>query len=111
MLIFLVVMIIAFLFVKGFGADLAQQRGETLMATHDDPQPRRQRPLGPRAIVVVVLYALVPVAWIVSLSLKPADKLTDGKFFPRDPDVRQLPQHLQGRRSSRTRSSTRSASR
>jgi multiple sugar transport system permease protein len=34
--------------------------------------------------VVVVVYALVPVAWLVSLSLKPADEITDGKFFPRD---------------------------
>jgi multiple sugar transport system permease protein len=34
---------------------------------------------------IVVIYALVPVVWIVSLSLKPPDKLTDGKFFPSDP--------------------------
>jgi len=33
--------------------------------------------------VVVVVYALVPVAWIVSLSLKEPADLTDGKFFPR----------------------------
>jgi multiple sugar transport system permease protein len=33
----------------------------------------------------VVVYALIPVAWIISLSLKPPDMLTDGKFFPRDP--------------------------
>jgi multiple sugar transport system permease protein len=33
--------------------------------------------------VVVVIYALVPVAWIVSLSLKEPADLTDGKFFPR----------------------------
>jgi multiple sugar transport system permease protein len=33
----------------------------------------------------VVVYALVPVAWIISLSLKPPDKLTDGKFLPRNP--------------------------
>jgi multiple sugar transport system permease protein len=33
--------------------------------------------------VVVVLYALIPVAWIVSLSLKEPADLTDGKFFPR----------------------------
>ena len=33
--------------------------------------------------VVVVVYALVPVAWIVSLSLKKPADLTDGKFFPR----------------------------
>jgi multiple sugar transport system permease protein len=33
--------------------------------------------------VLVVLYALVPVAWIVSLSLKKPADLTDGKFLPR----------------------------
>ena len=34
--------------------------------------------------VVVVLYALIPVAWIISLSLKPGSQLTDGKFFPQE---------------------------
>ncbi|MEA2901455.1 MAG: trehalose/maltose transport system permease protein [Actinomycetota bacterium] len=33
--------------------------------------------------VVVVLYALVPVAWILSLSLKQSTDLTDHKFVPR----------------------------
>ena len=33
--------------------------------------------------VVVVLYALIPVLWIVSLSLKKPADLTDGNFFPR----------------------------
>jgi multiple sugar transport system permease protein len=33
--------------------------------------------------VVVVLYALIPVLWIVSLSLKRPGDLTDGNFFPR----------------------------
>jgi len=33
------------------------------------------------AILVVLLYALIPVAWMASLSFKPADKLTDRKFF------------------------------
>jgi multiple sugar transport system permease protein len=32
--------------------------------------------------IVVVLYALVPVAWIVSLSLKPGAELNNGKFLP-----------------------------
>lgn len=32
--------------------------------------------------VIVVLYALVPVAWIVSLSFKPASELTDHRFLP-----------------------------
>ena len=31
---------------------------------------------------VVVVYALVPVAWIVSLSLKPAAQLNDNRFLP-----------------------------
>ncbi len=33
--------------------------------------------------ILVVLYALIPVAWILSLSLKPTDELTDNNFFPR----------------------------
>jgi len=35
--------------------------------------------------IVVVVYALVPILWLVSLSLKPADKLNDGKFFSGSP--------------------------
>lgn len=38
-------------------------------------------------MVVVILYALVPVAWIVSLSLKPASEITDGRFLPQDPTL------------------------
>ena len=33
--------------------------------------------------IAVVAYALVPVAWIVSLSLKPAAQLNDNRFLPR----------------------------
>jgi multiple sugar transport system permease protein len=33
--------------------------------------------------LVVLLYALIPVAWIVSLSLKTDGTLNDGNFFPR----------------------------
>jgi multiple sugar transport system permease protein len=33
------------------------------------------------AILLVVLYALIPVAWITALSLKPPEKVGDGKFF------------------------------
>ena len=36
-------------------------------------------------ILVVVLYALIPVVWIASLSVKPPDKLSDGKFFSGSP--------------------------
>jgi multiple sugar transport system permease protein len=31
---------------------------------------------------LVVLYALIPVIWILSLSLKPSSAVKDGKFFP-----------------------------
>jgi multiple sugar transport system permease protein len=38
------------------------------------------------AILVVVLYALIPVAWLVSLSLKSASTIgTDTSFFPSQP--------------------------
>ncbi|MGI9000617.1 MAG: carbohydrate ABC transporter permease [Pseudonocardia sp.] len=32
--------------------------------------------------LVVIIYALVPVLWIVSLSFKTADTITDGNFIP-----------------------------
>jgi multiple sugar transport system permease protein len=32
--------------------------------------------------LIVVLYALIPIAWIVSLSLKPGGELNNGKFLP-----------------------------
>jgi len=32
--------------------------------------------------LVVVFYALIPVAWIISLSLKSGSSLTDNRFFP-----------------------------
>jgi multiple sugar transport system permease protein len=33
--------------------------------------------------VIIVIYALMPVAWITSLSLKKGSDLTDGRFIPR----------------------------
>jgi multiple sugar transport system permease protein len=33
--------------------------------------------------LLVVLYALLPVAWIISLSLKPGSDLSDGRFIPK----------------------------
>jgi len=33
--------------------------------------------------IIVVVYALVPVLWILSLSLKTKDTIDDGKFIPR----------------------------
>ncbi|GAY13243.1 inositol transport system permease protein [Pseudonocardia sp. N23] len=33
--------------------------------------------------LIVILYALIPVLWIVSLSFKTADTISDGNFIPR----------------------------
>jgi multiple sugar transport system permease protein len=42
----------------------------------------RQKVLWLIAILVVVLYALVPVVWIASISLKQTANITDGNFLP-----------------------------
>jgi multiple sugar transport system permease protein len=49
------------------------------------PTTTKDRVFWVAGAAIVIVYALVPVAWIISLSLKPPDKLTDGKFFPRNP--------------------------
>lgn len=41
-------------------------------------------PLWRLGAVLVVVYALLPVAWILSLSLKPAGDLADRRFLPRE---------------------------
>ena len=41
----------------------------------------REKVLWTIAIVIVVLYALIPVAWITALSLKPPAEISDGKFL------------------------------
>ncbi|HKP91137.1 MAG TPA: carbohydrate ABC transporter permease [Thermoleophilaceae bacterium] len=48
------------------------------------PSTSRQKVAWTIAILVVVLYALLPVAWIVSLSLKSPATIADGSFFPKD---------------------------
>ena len=42
----------------------------------------RQKVAWTIAILVVVFYALIPVAWIISLSLKSPSTIADGNFFP-----------------------------
>ena len=37
------------------------------------------------ADIIVLLYAFIPVVWIISLSLKGPDTLNDGKFLPGNP--------------------------
>ena len=42
----------------------------------------REKVLWSIGILVVLLYALIPVLWITSLSLKPTTEIGDGKFIP-----------------------------
>jgi multiple sugar transport system permease protein len=42
----------------------------------------RERLAGGAGSALVMIYALAPVAWILSLSLKPAADLGDGRFLP-----------------------------
>lgn len=79
-LIFLCVAIIAVIFIKGlrgFGADHGWRGGKTVS------RPDSSRTAGWLiADVLVLCYALVPVLWVLSLSLKPTSSVKDGKFFP-----------------------------
>jgi trehalose/maltose transport system permease protein len=42
----------------------------------------REKVLWSIAILLVLLYALIPVVWIASLSLKPPAEIGDGRFIP-----------------------------
>ncbi len=79
-LIFLCVVAIALLYIKGFG-HRSGSPGGPLMAAGGARIERLMWGLGS---LLVVLYALIPVAWIVSLSLKPSADLGDNRFLPRD---------------------------
>ncbi|MBX3286822.1 MAG: carbohydrate ABC transporter permease, partial [Actinobacteria bacterium] len=46
-----------------------------------------QRVLWSMGLVLVVVYALGPVLWIVSLSLKPAEEISGGGFWPENPTL------------------------
>jgi multiple sugar transport system permease protein len=45
------------------------------------PHTNRERALWSIAILVVLLYALIPVVWITSLSFKTPEEVADRKFF------------------------------
>ena len=42
----------------------------------------RERALWGIGLLIVLVYALVPVLWLISLSLKPTPDLTNGQFLP-----------------------------
>jgi len=43
----------------------------------------REKTLWGLGIAIVLFYALIPVFWIASLSLKPTDQIADGRFIPK----------------------------
>ena len=57
---------------------------------------QRQKVLWIIGTIVVLFYALIPVLWIISLSLKDPTTIGDQKFFPIEVDVGQLRRRLQG---------------
>jgi multiple sugar transport system permease protein len=49
---------------------------------------RRKKVLWAIGILIVVLYALIPIAWLIGLSLKPSSTIgTDTSFFPSSPTL------------------------
>ncbi len=64
-----------------------------------DQYTRNRRSSGRIGTVVVLFYALIPVPWIISLSLKtPADDQRRQSFFPPECDVGQLQRRVRARR-------------
>ena len=57
----------------------------------------RQKILWIIGTIVVLFYALIPVLWIISLSLKDPTTIGDQKFFPTKWTLRQLQRRLQRR--------------
>ena len=77
-LIFLCVFLIAFVFVRGFGAQTRRRPTGRLRWNANG----RDYALWSIAIFLVVIFALIPVLWLISISLKPPDALTDQRFIP-----------------------------
>ena len=63
------------------------------------------------ADIVVLVFALFPVLWIMSLSLKTPATVADGRLIPSEFSFDNYTGHLRARASSPTRCATRSASR
>ena len=48
----------------------------------DEETTSRARSLWTLGVIVVLVYALIPVIWIISLSLKTPETIGDGRFLP-----------------------------
>ena len=64
-------------------------------------------PSGASASSLVLIFALIPVLWLISLSLKPTDAVTDGRFLPSRDLLRQLQEPVRRRASTTAPSSSR----
>ncbi|MDQ1359242.1 MAG: trehalose/maltose transport system permease protein [Acidimicrobiaceae bacterium] len=51
-------------------------------ATATRPKQRRQRSISVGGAILIVVYTMLPIAWILSLSLKSPGDLTNKKFLP-----------------------------
>jgi multiple sugar transport system permease protein len=71
------------------GTATADRTGRTAQAPGGRPEIRPDRkPLEAKWIILtilIVVYALIPLLWILSLSFKSPSTVTDGKIFPSDP--------------------------
>ena len=106
-LIFICVMIIAFIFFRFLGAS-----PETEVSGHDRIHRATRRSCGRSAPWSSCSTRSIPVAWIVSLSLKDPTTIGDQKFFPTEVDDGQLQRRVRRAAwASTARCSTRSASR
>jgi multiple sugar transport system permease protein len=50
----------------------------------DEETTSRRKALWTLGVIVVLFYALIPVIWIISLSLKTPETIGDGRFLPSD---------------------------
>ena len=78
-LIFICVLLIAFLFVRGFGV---RARGRATGRLRWNAERRELRPLDASPSSLVLIFALMPVLWLISISLKPPDAVTDRQLHP-----------------------------
>jgi multiple sugar transport system permease protein len=52
--------------------------------TREIPMDKRKiKPLWVVGSILIVLYAIIPILWILSLSLKPQSDITDGSVIPK----------------------------
>ncbi len=94
-LVFLSVAVIAFIYIKVFGASAPGSDEEASLDGRAGE--RASRATGWTVVnVLVVLYALFPVLWILSLSLKPTSSGQGRQADSGAGDVRQLQGHLPG---------------